>query len=52
MKLAISPGLQFQKLTTKDPDDKQLEVALHALQKALELEDKKNSQIKDAGIIA
>ncbi|MFC1599826.1 DUF1385 domain-containing protein [Patescibacteria group bacterium] len=36
---AIAPGLWFQKLTTKEPDDKQLEVALKALDKALELEE-------------
>lgn len=44
MKWAIVPGLTFQKLTTREPDDKQLEVALHALQKALDLENNKASQ--------
>lgn len=39
---ATMPGLQFQHLTTREPDDKQLEVALHALNKALELEGIKN----------
>jgi uncharacterized protein YqhQ len=34
----VAPGLLFQKLTTKEPDDKQLEVALEALKSALELE--------------
>jgi uncharacterized protein YqhQ len=43
MKWAIVPGLAFQRLTTKEPDDKQLDVALHALQKALDLEDNKDS---------
>lgn len=37
----IMPGLKFQLLTTKEPDDKQLEVGLQALQKALELEESK-----------
>lgn len=36
---AISyPGLMMQKLTTKEPDDRQLEVALAALHKVLEIE--------------
>lgn len=34
----ISPGLMFQHITTKEPDDKQLEVALEALKKALDAE--------------
>jgi uncharacterized protein YqhQ len=38
-KWAIYPGLLFQRLTTREPDEKQLEVALEALQKALDLED-------------
>lgn len=37
----ISPGLWFQRLTTKEPDLEQLEVALSALKKALELEESK-----------
>ncbi len=45
MKLAISPGLAFQRLTTKEPDDEQLEVALHALQKALDLEAEKKASM-------
>lgn len=38
MKLMITPGLWFQRLTTKEPDLKQLEVALESLKRALELE--------------
>lgn len=34
-----APGLWFQRLTTKEPDLEQLEVALSALKKALELEE-------------
>jgi uncharacterized protein YqhQ len=45
LKWAIAPGLLFQRLTTKEPDDKQLEVALKALDKALELEDKKKDSV-------
>lgn len=37
-----TPGLWFQRLTTKEPTLDQLEVALSALQKALDLEDQKN----------
>ncbi len=36
----VAPGLWFQRLTTREPDEKQLEVAISALQKALDLEDK------------
>lgn len=39
IKLLISPGLWFQHLTTREPDLKQLEVALSALKKTLELEE-------------
>ncbi|MGZ4778253.1 MAG: DUF1385 domain-containing protein [Thermoanaerobaculia bacterium] len=34
-RLLIKPGLWLQKITTKEPDDKQLEVALMALREAL-----------------
>lgn len=45
LKWAIAPGLWFQRLTTKEPDDKQLEVALKALDKALELEGGKKESV-------
>lgn len=45
MRWAIAPGLWFQRLTTKEPDDEQLEVALKALDKALQLEDSKNIEV-------
>ena len=35
LKAFVKPGLWLQKLTTKEPDDKQLEVALFALKKCL-----------------
>lgn len=38
VKALIAPGLWFQRLTTQEPDDKQLEVGLHSLQAALEME--------------
>jgi uncharacterized protein YqhQ len=37
-KLFILPGLWLQKITTREPDDDQLEVALVALQCALGIE--------------
>lgn len=41
-----APGMLLQKLTTKEPDDKQLEVALSSIKAVLFLEDKYN--LKDA----
>ena len=38
VKILISPGLMFQKMTTREPDESQLEVALFALKAVLELE--------------
>lgn len=38
VKILIAPGLWTQRITTKEPDNSQLEVALHALKKTLELE--------------
>ncbi len=40
MRALVTPGLWFQRLTTKEPDLKQLEVALSALRQALALEEK------------
>ena len=38
IKTIITPGLWLQKLTTKEPDEQQVEVALAAIDKVLELE--------------
>jgi len=38
MKIIISPGLFIQSMTTGEPDDKQLEVAIAALNKAVEVD--------------
>jgi uncharacterized protein YqhQ len=38
MKMLLTPGLWLQSLTTRQPDDRQLEVALSALRKVLEIE--------------
>jgi len=39
VKMITMPGLLFQRITTQEPTDDQLEVALTALRKALELEE-------------
>jgi uncharacterized protein YqhQ len=35
VKVIIAPGLLFQRLTTKEPDEKQLEVAIQSLKTVL-----------------
>jgi len=42
MKIFIFPGLLMQKITTKKPDKKQIEVAMAAVKKVLQLEKSKN----------
>jgi uncharacterized protein YqhQ len=39
VKLAIAPGLALQRLTTREPDDSQLEVAIRSMKEALEVND-------------
>lgn len=39
LKLAVLPGLWVQKLTTREPTDDQIEIAIIALKKALAIED-------------
>jgi uncharacterized protein YqhQ len=39
VKLFTAPGMAFQGLTTKEPDDSQVEVALAALNRTLECEE-------------
>lgn len=38
VRMFIAPGLWIQKLTTREPDDKQLEIALHSLKESLKVE--------------
>lgn len=45
-KIISFPGMMLQRLTTKEPDDEQLEVALASIKAVLYLEDKFN--LKDA----
>jgi uncharacterized protein YqhQ len=42
IKILISPGLFMQKITTKEPNKKQIEVAIVAVKKILQLEKSKN----------
>lgn len=42
MKVLISPGLLMQKITTKEPSARQMEVAMSAVKKALNSEKRKN----------
>ena len=44
MKMLIMPGLFFQRLTTKEPDDEMLEVAIKAVNAIVKT---KNSKIKE-----
>jgi uncharacterized protein YqhQ len=39
VKAVIWPGLQLQKLTTREPTDDQVEVAMASLKKVLTMED-------------
>jgi uncharacterized protein YqhQ len=41
------PGLQLQKLTTREPDEQQLEVAIAAMRAVLDVEDPRNASEED-----
>ncbi|ADR18208.1 DUF1385 domain-containing protein [Calditerrivibrio nitroreducens] len=45
VKILIAPGLWLQKLTTKEPDDSQLEVAIISIKEALEINESKEGLI-------
>jgi len=47
VKLIITPGLALQRLTTREPDDSQLEVAIRSLNEALEV----NAGYKDDRLV-
>ena len=38
MKVILAPGLLLQSMTTREPDDSQLDVALTALKKVIEID--------------
>jgi len=44
----VMPGLALQRITTKEPSDDQLEVAIHALKQALDLEGIKSREAQTA----
>jgi len=41
----VAPGLWLQKITTNEPSDDQLEIAIHALDKAMELEKQQGGEL-------
>lgn len=45
MGMLTAPGLWLQRVTTKPPDDSQAEVAIHALQGAMALEEKQGGEL-------
>ncbi|MFC2004662.1 DUF1385 domain-containing protein [Chloroflexota bacterium] len=45
----LAPGLWLQSLTTREPDDSQLEVAITALEKVIETEEKKAEETGETG---
>jgi uncharacterized protein YqhQ len=47
VKMIIAPGLALQRLTTREPDDSQLEVAIRSMQEALEV----NAGYKDDRLV-
>jgi uncharacterized protein YqhQ len=47
VKMVITPGLALQRLTTREPDDSQLEVAIRSMNEALEI----NAGYKDDRIV-
>jgi uncharacterized protein YqhQ len=47
VKMVITPGLALQRLTTREPDDSQIEVAIRSLNEALEL----NAGYKDDRLV-
>jgi uncharacterized protein YqhQ len=47
-RLLVMPGLALQRVTTKEPSDDQLEVAIHALREALELDSIKAREARAA----
>ena len=43
--LLTAPGLWLQRVTTKPPDNSQAEIAIHALQGAMALEEKQGGEL-------
>jgi uncharacterized protein YqhQ len=49
-KIIISPGLWLQRITTREPDESQVEIAILALRCALGVEDAGKYELKEAGV--
>ncbi|MFA6528030.1 MAG: DUF1385 domain-containing protein [Candidatus Gracilibacteria bacterium] len=49
VRTVIAPGLWLQKITTREPDEKQLEVAIKALERCLEKESGEVEEVKEVG---
>ncbi|MGH9448115.1 MAG: DUF1385 domain-containing protein, partial [Terriglobia bacterium] len=43
--LASAPGLWLQRITTREPDDRQLETAIKALETAMQLEKERGGEL-------
>lgn len=50
-RIVVAPGLWLQKITTKEPDESQLEVALVALRCAMGLEDANRYVLRDRALV-
>ena len=44
LRILTAPGLWFQRITTREPDEKEIEVAIKALEAALEETDTENAE--------
>jgi uncharacterized protein YqhQ len=45
MRLFVAPGMWLQRITTKPPDDTQIEISIRALTGAMELEKEKGGEL-------
>jgi uncharacterized protein YqhQ len=52
VRIVMAPGLALQWMTTKQPDTAQLEVALAALEKIIELEPQDRPPVKGVEVMA
>lgn len=52
VKIILWPGMQMQKLTTREPDDGQIECAIAAMQKVLEREDAEATEANVREVLA
>jgi uncharacterized protein YqhQ len=52
VRVVMAPGLALQWLTTKPPDDTQIEVAIAALEKIIELEPQDRPPVRGVEVMA